>query len=525
MSKRPRFPLRRFVPCAALAFAAVAAPASAQVQGPSSSQTPYMTPVAPGVITKSIFTAGDTVGGVKLAGSSDGLGWFDNGNGTFTLLANHEIAAGSGAVRAHGSNGAFVSKWTIDKTTLAVQSGADLVQSVNLWNTTTSAYNAPGTTPFSRFCSADLPAVSAFYNPASGLGTQNRIFLNGEESGAEGRPWGHVATGPDAGKTWELPHTGRFSRENALANPFAQDKTIVIGTNDSATDVGVYMYVGTKTSSGTDVQRAGLVGGTSYALAVPSVLTESRTTAIGAATTFSMASLGNVANTTGVALNTAAKAAGGTTFLRPEDGAWDPVHPDHFYFVTTDRYDQVKDGVGAQVGRSRLWRLRFNDIANPQTGGMIDMLLSGTEAHQMLDNLTVSNGADGVTRLLMTEDVGNQAHNGKVFLYDTSTDGLTTVAMHDPSRFGNIGQPATSPFSQDEEFSGIIDAQSLLGPGWFLVDDMAHYAISDPQVLEGGQLIALYVPQAVPEPTGTLAVMCIGALALRRRGRRHVAVV
>ena len=50
-------------------------------------------------------------------------------------------------------------------------------------------------------------------------------------------------------------------------------------------------------------------------------------------------------------LQAASTANAVTTFLRPEDGAWDPMHPNDFYFATTDRFDMTV------VGNSRLWRL------------------------------------------------------------------------------------------------------------------------------------------------------------------------
>ena len=37
--------------------------------------------------------------------------------------------------------------------------------------------------------------------------------------------------------------------------------------------------------------------------------------------------------------------------------------------MTTDRLDNVRDGLGTQVGQTRLWRLRFDDIATPDLGG------------------------------------------------------------------------------------------------------------------------------------------------------------
>src|SRR5262249_52274271 len=150
---------------------------------------------------------------------------------------------------------------------------------------------------------------------------------------------------------------------------------------------------------------------------------------------FTLAPLGDVTTLTGAALETASAAAGVTFFLRPEDGAWDPLHPNDFYFVTTDRFDQVKDGVGSQVGRSRLWRAHFTNIPNPAAGGTIEMLLDGTEQQNMLDNITV----DRFGRIILLEDVGNQAHLGKVFQYDIATDTLTEVAIHDASFFGPGG--------------------------------------------------------------------------------------
>src|SRR5262245_14305816 len=100
-----------------VAFAAQAA------TGPSSSQSPYLVPTAAGVQLTSIISVGDPAdNGYKMVGIPDGLGAFDNGNGTFSVTMNHEIALPAGVVRAHGSNGAFVSKWVIRKSDLRVLS-------------------------------------------------------------------------------------------------------------------------------------------------------------------------------------------------------------------------------------------------------------------------------------------------------------------------------------------------------------------------------------------------------------------
>jgi hypothetical protein len=187
-----------------LVGAAVAVAADVKT-GPSSSQSPYVVPIdLPGAKTYSILTTGDTAGdGYRMVGIPDGLGAFDNGDGTFTLLSNHELGNAVGVTRAHGAVGAFVSKWVIDKHTLRVKSGEDLIKRVFLANPDGSYPSSPTSgVAFNRFCSADLPAVSAFYNRATGKGYNGRIFTNGEENsppfGAYGRAFAHVVTGPEA---------------------------------------------------------------------------------------------------------------------------------------------------------------------------------------------------------------------------------------------------------------------------------------------------------------------------------------
>src|SRR4051794_24399704 len=115
---------------AGIAAVSAIAPAAALANattGPSSSQSPYLVRSQPGVVTKSILTVGDAAGTkadgtpYRMVGVPDGLGAFDNGDGTFTLLMNHELGNTAGVQRAHGATGAFVSKWTIEKGSLRVR--------------------------------------------------------------------------------------------------------------------------------------------------------------------------------------------------------------------------------------------------------------------------------------------------------------------------------------------------------------------------------------------------------------------
>ena len=238
----------------ALMLALSAGIAAAQWAGPSSSQTPYLLPTAGGVQTTSILTVGDSVGGYRLSGILDGLGAMSNGDGTFTLMADHEFGATQGVVRAHGSTGSWVSSWLIDSATLEVFSGHDLFSSTYVWNTGAGVFDAQ-TTAMDRLCSADLPPVSSLYNSASGKGTTSRIFFSGEETrppftSDHGRAFAHVVTGSLAGTSWQLPWYGRMAWENLLHSPFEQDLTIAFCMDDadrntqSETPCEVYMYVG-----------------------------------------------------------------------------------------------------------------------------------------------------------------------------------------------------------------------------------------------------------------------------------------
>lgn len=504
MTYRPK--LHRIVP---IMLAACAGTASAQITGPSSSQSPYLLPSTPGVSTTSILTVGDTIGGYSMVGIPDGLGAFSSGTGgRFTLLMNHELGGTAGAVRSHGQTGAVVSRRQINAD-LRVASGRDHSTSSADAYEYSPATGAWSNTPspdqrWNRFCSGDLAAPSAFR--FGSLGTDARLYLNGEEAGAEGRAYAHVATGPATNQSWQLPHLGKFSWENSVASPFAQQKTIAMGTDDS-TPGRVYMYVGNKTASGNDIERAGLTNGSLYGIRVSGLPAENRSS--GASGTFTTFNQGDVANRTGASLQTESAANGVTDSLRPEDGCWDtrPGMENNFYFVTTDRYES-----GSTDGDSRLYRMTFNDITNPQAGGTITMLLEGgAGGPPMMDNMCI----DSLGRILIQEDIGAQDALSKVWLYDTNTAGLLEIAAHDPGRFG-IGVPG--PLTRDEESSGIIDASSMLGQGWFLLDVQAHYPVSG-QFVEGGQLLAMYADPSITPAPGAILVMGLGGLIAARRRR------
>jgi hypothetical protein len=497
---------RPYVAAATLALVAALAPAGdARAHdtggaGPSSSQPPYYVRTAHGVVPTSVLTVGDTAGnGYRMVGKPDGLGAFDNHDGTFTLLMNHELLPDVGVVRDHGFAGAFVSRWTIDKHSLEVREGDDLAKQV--WIPVAGGGWEPLTTALNRLCSADLPDQSAFHDVETGAGTTNRIFMNGEEGGL-GRALGHVVDGPDAGSSYVLASLGRAGWENQVAMPNAGARTVVVGTDDNQGGQ-VYVYVGDKQTTGNDVERAGLVGGTLYGVKIEGVTDESDATTVpegGAA--FSLVPIPGAATLNQNQLNNRSNALGITRMARPEDAAWDVADrrrhrgdhgghgvraPDAVYVATT----------GTFTGTSRLWRLEFSDPTDVTLGGTAHIALASPpydevdpQGPRSMDNLTVNRRG----QVLIQEDTGNNPYRSGVFQFEPRTGKVKRILQADPALF-TLGLPGH--LTEAEESSGIIPAP-FLGSGEYLLTVQPHLPTGDPETFEYGQLLMLHVPPGKP---------------------------
>lgn len=509
------------------AASTVSLSAQSVIQGPSSSQTSYLTPTAQGWSATAIMTVGDRVGGLAngymFAGIPDGLGAYDNGDGTMTVLANHEIGNNfttgvlQGAVRAHGAAGGFVSKWVIDTSTWQVISGSDFVTSrldQMMWNGTTWAAPAAAYA-YLRPCSADLPKLEAFYDSVSSTGYNGRIFLNGEETGAEGKGFAWIVSGTEAGKVYELPHHGKYSWENALARsnygstPGAANllQTVVVGTDDT-TPGEVYVYIGTKTNVGNAVQQAGLANGLTYGIKASSNVGYAGAIALENATgingTFTLAQIfdnATLPNKTGAQFQTESTRLGVTQFARPEDAHW--LDHDSLVFATTGAT------LNSVAVTAKVYQLDFNsDAANGilTTGGNISVLVNSAnltgldgQVARSFDNLTI--GDDGL--LYLQEDPGNNAYVAKHWIINPALGtqaareaSAVQIFESDRTRFTT---GATQYQTLDEEHSGIIDitdivADGIAGSQWFLVATQNHAAATGANaatLVEGGQFIAL----------------------------------
>jgi hypothetical protein len=242
---------------------------SGQLQGPSSSASTYLVP-APNTSaiteTVSVISVADVVpmtaeaipdtnrSEYRFVGNPDGMHtWIDVDRRNMIVVMNHEISAGVGVKRRHGGVGAFVSRLTVDRRTLKVVSACD---AMHTWHPAQGSFTASPN--LSRFCSSELPPVSATFDEASQLGTRDRFYLTGEEIGGNTRAIGIVLTGEFAGHGYELHSIGRQQYENIVLCPKSQRKTIAI-TSDDNTSGYMQVYVGDKTAVGTPLERAGLV--------------------------------------------------------------------------------------------------------------------------------------------------------------------------------------------------------------------------------------------------------------------------
>jgi autotransporter-associated beta strand protein len=391
-----------------------------------------------------------------------------------------------------------------------------------MWDTTANAgagnwVARTASTPYAylRPCAAELPKLEALYDSFSGYGYNGRIFMNGEETGAEGKAFAWIVDGAEAGKVYELPHHGKYSYENAVArsnygmtSPYARLQTVVVGTDD-ATPGEVYVYIGTKTNTGNAVQMAGLANGNTYGIKVTSAnsgytgaVTVENATGING--TFALAQIftnATIAAKTGAQFQTESTLQGVTQFARPEDAQW--LDDNSLVFATTGAT------VSSIVVTSKIYQLDFNSdymTGILTTGGNIKVLvdsskLTGKDGAKAasFDNITI--GDDGL--LYIQEDPGSKEYVAKHWIVNPLAGTQAQIEATAVQIFESDRNRFTTGGTQfqtiDEEHSGIVDITSIVADGingskWFLVATQNHAAATGANaatLVEGGQFIAL----------------------------------
>lgn len=587
---------------------------STEVMGPSTKRIPDMVATAEGVKIISLLSNGYLDGNYSpaqglnknmlpyyesvtrsdsdksdyaLSGNVDGMGYLDNGDGTFTLLMNQEhynfgggeASKAADSPRKLGNTGSFIASWRINKQTGEVISGEDFIDSIDFWDGSSAYYNKTDLSSYThpdtieRFCSATLAPVSAFYNSATGKGTQERIFTTGEESdGYEsfisyydgiskkgggykdgdfevevaqlldlggktlGRAFAVMVTGDEKGKAIELPALGKVRFENIVPRAYEMDKTVIVITDDSkyqsskpAANGGFVMfYQGEKRSNGSSIERAGLTDGQLFALKFADYTVMNHDAegndvsqegvgyaALDRGLEFTLAPVSNHASVKGMNqldFRNATVATGAAQFRSAEDVVWDPQNPKVVYWA---------DYFG-------LYMAVFNDVEDITKGGKAYRLLKRDNDKQMykFDNLEAVVGKDGITRVAIQIDNGDML--SPIFVYNTSTREATKVAEFNPEVFGEAGKYGASESQNyrqfyrkssneeaDVESSAIIYAGDILGEGWFIIGSQQHFNVESRAevfgtadtlgrdklqlMTEGGQLMAIYIPQMLGE--------------------------
>jgi hypothetical protein len=86
----------------------------------------------------------------------------------------------------------------------------------------------------------------------------------------------------------------------------------------------------------------------------------------------------------------------------------------------------------------------------------------------------------------------------KIWLYDLNTSKLHQLAQFKAQYF--LPHIKNKGFiSSDEETSGIIPAFDTLGEGWYIFNAQSHRKHINPEIVESGQLLRMFVPKKLPK--------------------------
>lgn len=493
------------------------------------------------LITNGEFTnglnSGDSV--YTPTGIFDGLGAYDNGDGTYTVLANSELGNTNGVgylVDGVALKGARVSQFIVDKDVddnasngfqSAIIRGGIAYRSIYdaNGNQVTNANQIGG--GFSRFCSATFVAANSF---GAGRGFANGVYLTGEET-SQGLMW---ALDVANGAMWALPGLGRGGWETSTLVDTGSSQTVGVLLMDDNT-APIYLWVGQKSTAADAnfLQRNGLdaASGSLYTW-VPtngSIGTEAGTAGVpdsadlrnlamntSASGSWVLVGTGTeVAALNDISLRALANSKGALQLSRLEDVHVNPANGQEVVFATTGN-----SAFGAADAFGNLLTLNLQaafDASGQVVSGNstslkvlydADRLTTPATGIRNPDNLAWS--ADG--SIYVQEDRSTPAANfapeyGEASIWKVNPAGVDPLTGQvTAERWAQIdrnavpavyGQSDTVPLDYGNwESSGIIDVSKFYGAGagsYFLADVQAHSLRNGnlagaSYLVEGGQL-------------------------------------
>jgi hypothetical protein len=488
----------------------------------ATSVKPYVEPVGGDYQVEALFSVDDKVplldGAAgqqyRMVGIPDGLGAHPNRDGTSTLFMNHELgftALSEPVVGGPKNRGAIVSQWVLDQdgNPVAGKRAYDRIYDENtlLGPAPVVGNEAQMPRQLARYCSGFLAG------PANGF--DRHIYLTNEEASSpdtfDGK--GGLSVAIFDGGLHTLPKLGRFAKENTVVQPGQGTRTVILPTEDgpATLDNQLYMYVGKKdrSANASVLARNGLDNGTLYVFRSLDPARNSERTFTSGSVTGEWVQVPDAEALTDAQLEAASDAAGAMTFVRPEDGAFNPNNPNEFFFNTTGSSSGVDDGVN-ELGRLYSLRLHPGNPLKPATLSVVynadTVVAAGGDIAISPDNLDVSRrylmiNEDGTTesRLVMAA----KGRDGSIWRFDmvkgpagavgVDASTATRVAQLDPP--GRDGIPVGPGVW---ETSGIIDTSAMFGADTWLSDVQAHPPTTAPGgpsgptvTVEDGQLFLL----------------------------------
>ena len=433
-----------------------------------------LAPLAPGIVIDPILSTGDVVGGYQMSGIPDGLGAYRSGHRELTVMMNHELEP-SVAPNVYSR----ISKLKLDRKTREVLD---------------ASYPFTGSEGFARFCSATLDFING-----------QPLFFTGEEDlPTSGRDGSSIVMNADTGEWVETPQFGHILHENIV--PVSRlSQAFFLTTDDDFRDptpaqpyIAAYLYAYiAKTAKGAIAGTQGSLyvwKATGTLDGVPSTNDIDK----GETLQGEFVPITQAENANGDTLERASHAKGAFKFVRLEDAAVARQRAGEIYFADTGR-------LNAESVKGRLYKMNV-DPSNP-TKASITLLLDGDAG----DDLVNPDNIDTSSQSVVIQEDRNSEHRGpagtipgrptdpgfgRILVYDIGSGTIQPVA------YANT-PPPLRPGTW--ESSGVINAQTLLGKDWWLVDVQAHSSVMQqpgPSLLpnsstgEDGQLLAIKIPHS-----------------------------
>lgn len=364
---------------------------------------------------------------------------------------------------------------------------------------------------FTRFCSGSFAGTEH--------GLDRPFFLTNEESSSGT----YNAAGAQSvaivdGAMHTLPDLGRVVRETTIVQPRRDSLTVIVSTEDGPVSPNVvsyvYMYVGTKQRRGTNaLDKNGLVDGKVYVMAGVDAQHNEGSFRTGS-TPIKWVEIPNAASLTASQISVQSDALGGFGFVRVEDAEFDPTQPTRSMFFTTT-------GGSGPNPLGRLYEVTFNPT-NPTANGTLTVvynaanvitpggsysgtpgklvaangapagalggytggnIASGVDSPVSMDNLAISRDF-----IIVCEDRNQPAdavfshygRNGGVWTFDRASNYAAKLQStfnyaYTQSRDSGVAPTYSTPNTPGYwETSGVINTDSIFGPGTFLINVQGH---------------------------------------------------